>query len=423
MADHDNAFTSKTKHVLGILPSLKKGVFYLPENAWILTISSTIWSIGGAMSNPYVSLLYYNLGASAVLIGYFAAITSVITAFVQIVGGYVGDVWGRRRAIIVFSFLGVANNFVLAATPSVSLLLIPVIVGSISGIYGPLFSTALTESMEPSLRPRGIASYSFINNIPSVFGPYLGGLLIVHFGYVQGIRYALLAAGTFGILGISYRAAKMKETHTPPSAKSLSEFWREVISESRRALLKAGRNVRLLLYYSIFAAVGVGLTSSFSVLYFIDVLHFPAYFYGGLVGITSLIVMMLLFPAARMAEKIGLRKAVLYSSLSVPVNQFFFTYAKDISELVTWSVVGGMGSGLVGPALTSLQSDLVPRYMRGRIMAMFSALPMLLSVPAQIAGGYMYTLLPILPFIVSIPIFGVSVLMLWMIKEPSKLEM
>ena len=38
----------------------------------------------------------------------------------------------------------------------------------------------------------------------------------------------------------------------------------------------------------------------------------------------------------RMAERVGLKRAVLYASLSVPFNQLFFTYAKDISELITW---------------------------------------------------------------------------------------
>jgi len=85
-------------------------------------------------------------------------------------------------------------------------------------------------------------------------------------------------------------------------------------------------------------------------------------------------------------------------------------------------VVGGMGSGLLGPPLTSLQSDLVPKYMRGRIMAMFSAIPMLLAIPAQILGGYLYSVRPIVPFVLSIPIFAVSVFILSRIHEPSRLE-
>ena len=396
--------------------------FYLPGNAWILTWTSTVWSIGGALASPYQSLYYYFLGASPVLIGYLAATASLIAAVAQLIGGYVGDSWGRKRAIIIFSFLGVANNFVFFIVPSASLLVIPVIIGSVAGIYGPLFSTSLTESMDPSLRPRGIASYSFVNTIPSLFSPYIGGLLISHLGDIEGIRVAFFISGLFGILGISYRALTLSESFRPKTTVKFYAFWRKLISESVSAYRLAGRDVRLLLYYASLAAFGVGLASTFSVLYFIQSLHFPPYIYGALVGVASLVSMLLLFPAARMAERFGLKRAVLYASLSVPFNQLFFTYAKDISELITWSVVGGTGSALMGPPLTSLQSDLVPRHMRARIMALFSAIPLLVSIPAQILGGYLYEITPVTPFLVSIPVFLLSVYVVMRIREPSKLE-
>ncbi len=396
--------------------------FYLPGNAWILTSSSTLWSVGGAMASPYQSLFFYSIGASAILIGYLAAITSLVTAVSQLVGGYVGDVWGRKRAIIVFSFIGVANNFIYFMTPDAPLLLLPVVIGSVSGIYGPLFTTSLTESMKPELRHRGIASYSFINTIPAVISPYIGGMLISRFGDIQGIRFAFLAAGLFGIAAITYRALRMTENFTPRKKVSFSEFWFTLFAETRRAFSVVGKDARLLLLYSIVASFALGLTSSFSVLYFVQELHFQPYLYGIVVGISSFVVMLLLFPAARMVEKFGLKKSVVFSSLSVPLNQLFFTRAKDMDEMVTWSVVGGTGTALLGPPLTALQTDIVPKFIRGRIMAMFSALPLFFSIPAQILGGYLYSVTPLLPFIVSVPVFAVSVIVLLSIREPKRLE-
>jgi DHA1 family tetracycline resistance protein-like MFS transporter len=405
----------------GIAGRLKKH-FYLPGNAWILTSSSTLWSVGGAMASPYQSLFFYSIGASAILIGYLAAVTSLITAVSQLVGGYVGDAWGRKRAIIVFSFLGVANNFIYFMTPGAPLLLLPVVIGSISGIYGPLFTTSLTESMKPELRPRGIASYSFINTIPAVFSPYAGGLLISEFGDVEGLRIAFLISGLFGIAAITYRALRMTENYTPRKKVSFKEFWLTLFAETRSAFSIVGRDAKLLLLYSTVASFALGLTSSFSVLYFVQALHFQPYLYGIIVGISSSVVMLLLFPAARMVEKFGLKRSAIYSSLSVPLNQLFFTRAKDIDEMVTWSVVGGTGTALLGPPLTALQTDVVPKFIRGRIMAMFSALPLLFSIPAQILGGYLYSVTPLLPFLVSVPVFAVSVIVLLSIREPERLE-
>ncbi len=409
------AFSGRLSHRI-------RNAFYLPRNAWILTATSTVWSIGGSLSSPFQSLYFYNLGASVVFIGYLAALSSAIIAVVELIGGYVGDVWGRKRAIILFSFVGVANGFIYSVIPSANWLYLPVVVGSVAGIYGPLFSVALTESMEPAMRPRGIASYSVINILPSLFAPYVGGLLVQDFGNVAGLRIAFFLSGTFGVLGITWRALTLKETHEPPARVTFLRFWRSILRESRAALHAAGRDVHLLLYYAVLSAFGVGLTASFSILYFVQNLGVPAYEYGALVGATSLVILFLLFPAASLAERVGLKKAVVLASLSVPLNQYFFTLAKDVDELVAWSVVSGTGTAFLGPPLTSLQAGIVPRMIRGRIMAIFSAIPLLASIPAQILGGYLYTVTPVLPFFAAVPPFILSFLVLLRIREPQRLE-
>ena len=399
-----------------------RGAFYLPRNAWILTATATVWSIGGAMSTPFQSLYFYNLGASVVFIGYLAALSSAIIALAQIVGGYVGDVWGRKRTIVVFSFLSVANGFILAFLPSASWLYLPIVVGSVAGIYGPLFSTSLSESLEPSLRPRGIASFSVISTIPSVFGPYAGGALIGAFGVIPGLRLAFFLSGAFGIAGITWRALRLQETHRPATRVTFPQFARSLVRESRAALRGSGRDVHLLLYYAILSAFGVGLTSSFSILYLVQALHVPPIVFGLLVGATSFVVILLLFPAARLAERQGLKRAVVLASLSVPLNQFFFTLAKNVDELVAWSVVSGTGTALLGPPLSCLQAGIVPRMIRGRILAIFCAFPLLASVPAGILGVYLYTITPILPFLAAVPPFVLSFLILLRVREPVRLE-
>jgi DHA1 family tetracycline resistance protein-like MFS transporter len=399
-----------------------RGAFYLPRNAWILTATATVWSIGGAMSTPFQSLYFYDLGASVVFIGYLAALSSAIIAVSQIVGGYVGDVWGRKRTIILFSFVSVANGFLLAVLPDASWLYLPVVVGSIAGIYGPLFSASLSESLEPSLRPRGIASFSVISTIPSVFGPYVGGVLIRSLGDVPGLRLAFFLSGAFGIVGITWRALRLEETHPPTVRVSFRQFARSLVGESRAALRDSGRDVHLLLAYATVSAFGVGLTASFSILYFVQALRVSPLVFGLLAGATSVVVILLLFPAAALAERAGLKRAVILASLSVPLNQFFFTLAKSLDELVAWSVVSGTGTALLGPPLTSLQADIVPRMIRGRIMAIFSAFPLLATIPAQILGGYLYTLDPVLPFLAAVPPFVVSFLILLRIHEPKRLE-
>ena len=77
--------------------------FYLPKDAWILALSATIWSIGSSVVNPFQSIYFFALGANSLFIGYLLAMGSAVTALMQLLGGYVADIWGRRKVIIIFS--------------------------------------------------------------------------------------------------------------------------------------------------------------------------------------------------------------------------------------------------------------------------------------------------------------------------------
>ena len=148
-----------------------RGRFYLPGNTWVLALSATVWNIGGAMINPYQSVYFAGLGANSVFIGFLLAVNSAVTALMQLIGGYVADAWGRRKVIVIFSFLSAGSAFIFIFISEPAFLMIPIVIGAISGIYGPAFNATLTDSMEPDLRARGLVSFTLVTSLPSIFFP------------------------------------------------------------------------------------------------------------------------------------------------------------------------------------------------------------------------------------------------------------
>jgi DHA1 family tetracycline resistance protein-like MFS transporter len=136
---------------------------YLPSNAWVLALSATVWTIGGSMVNPYQSLFFFAIGADSVFIGFLLALSSAITALMQLIGGYIADNWGRRKVIVVFSIISAGTAFVYIFINQYQILIIPVILAGISGVYGPAFNATLTDSMQSELHARGIASFTFVD--------------------------------------------------------------------------------------------------------------------------------------------------------------------------------------------------------------------------------------------------------------------
>jgi len=388
---------------------------YLPGNAWVLAVSSAFWTVGGSIVNPYQSIFFEAIGTPLPFIGVLAALSSVVTAITYLVGGYIADTWGRRKVIAVFSFVAAANSFIYFFVKMWPELFIPVTVGAISGLYTPAFNATLNDSMKADLRPRGFASFTILTTIPSVFSPYIGGLLMQQFGDVEGLKIGFFVSGLLGVASVTWRALRLKETFKPSRSDSLSlaQFVVGVIRHNASAYRQAGSNARKLIVYSALSSVATGLSTLYVSIYVIKGLNLPPTYYGLLTGLSALTTILLLLPAASFVERFGLKRAAVLSALSSPLSMLVFVSANGMNDLIAWSMTGGVSGALTSPTIQSLQGNVVPAELRGRLMAMFSVVPLLVSTPAQIASGVLFTYVSRLaPFIVSIPFYAVSVYIL-----------
>jgi len=159
--------------------------------------------------------------------------------------------------------------------------------------------------------------------------------------------------------------------------------------------------------------VATGLSTLYISLYLIKGISLPPSIYGLLTGISALTTILLLLPAASFVSRVGLKKAAVLSALSSPLSMLVFVSANGMNDLITWSVTGGVSGALVSPTIQSLQGNTVPKQIRGRLMAMFNIVPLLVTTPAQIVSGYLYTYVShVAPFIASIPFYVASIVVL-----------
>jgi MFS family permease len=82
-----------------------------------------------------------------------------------------------------------------------------------------------------------------------------------------------------------------------------------------------------------------------------------------------------------------------------------------------------IGYGLFWPAYNALQADMIPREKRGRIMGTIGTLNVLATIPASAVAGFLYSLDPASPFILTI-VLGVIVCftVFLAVKEPKTRE-
>jgi MFS transporter, DHA1 family, tetracycline resistance protein len=392
---------------------------FLPRNAWILTSTSALWSVGSAMATPYQTLYFASLGASAFDIGILVAIGTGVTVFALLLGGYVADTWGRRRVIVVFCWVSVASAVIYAAIDAAYFIIIPIIIGSLASVYTPAFNSVMFDSIEPGDRIRGFSVFSAINTMPSIFTPTIGGLLMAHYGILDGVKIAYLASASFGAVSISFRQKLLKETYHPVGRerKSFFSFIKDSFLSGIDATRKSDKIVKQLLLYITLAGVGTGLTAPYASIYVVDHLNFNPIDYSVIVDLAGLTTVCLLLGVVFLIQRLGAKNGVMIASIAAPVSNVMFSQAKTMDELLEWGVTGAVGTAIQSPSLSTMQAEAIEQEHRGKILAMFSILPALVSLPSQVVAGYLYsTVAPVVPFIVAVVPFTIAAIVLFRLK-------
>lgn len=372
------------------------------------------------MANPYQSVYFASLGAAPFQIGLLVAYGTGVTALSLLVGGYIADVWGRRKVVVVFSWVSVASAFVYCAIGSPVLILLPLSLASVASFYTPAFNSIMMDSVEPEDRIRGFAVFSAINTAPSIFAPTVGGVLISFFGTNPGLRLCYLGSGLFGIVGVSLRSLKLSETYVVKNTrprKSFVSHLRDSFVDGIGAVRRSGPIVRRLLIYVTLAGVGTGFTSPYVSIYVVNYLGINALSYSVVVDLAGAATVLLLLMVVFLIRRLGSKRSILLASVAAPLSNVMFTQAKTMDELFEWGVTGAVSTALQSPSLSTMQAEAIDQANRGKVLAMFSILPTLVSLPSQVFAGYLYgAFSPVVPFALSLIPFGLAAFVLYTIR-------
>lgn len=393
--------------------------FYLPKNAWILTSTSALWTVGSAMANPYQTLYFSVLGAGSITIGLLVAFGTGVTIFATLIGGYMADTLGRRVVVIAFSWVSVLSAFVFFLINSAELIIVPLTISSVAGLYTPAFNSIMMDSIAPEDRVRGFSVFNAINTFPSVFAPTFGGILMSYFGVLHGIKYAYLGSALFGVVAVSIRTKRLQETYEPkrdPLRERHSPWYyiKNSFVEGLSSVRQSGSVVKKLLLYVTLAGVGTGLTSPFISLFVVDHLKFSPFDYSLVVDLAGISTVVLLLIVVFLIQRLGAKKSTLVASVAAPISNVIFAQAKTMDELLEWGVTGAVATAIQTPSLATMQAEAIPIEDRGKILAMFSILPLIVSLPSQVAAGFLYqNVSPASPFVISLLPFGAAALILY----------
>jgi EmrB/QacA subfamily drug resistance transporter len=164
-------------------PAAAEGIaFESGAGRWLLTVAvagSGMAFLDGTVVNVALPDIGRDLGASTsalqwILNGYLLTLASLI-----LLGGSLGDRYGRRRVFVLGVGLFTAASLLCAVAPSVELLIGARLLQGIGGALLTPGSLAIIEaSFRPGDRARAIGAWSGLGGVATALGPLLGGYLI-----------------------------------------------------------------------------------------------------------------------------------------------------------------------------------------------------------------------------------------------------
>jgi EmrB/QacA subfamily drug resistance transporter len=202
----------------GSSDAVEEVTFDSTAGRWVLAVAvlgSGLAFLDGTVVNVALPDIGRDFGASTsslqwILNGYLLTLASLI-----LLGGSLGDRYGRRRIFTLGAGLFTAASLLCAIAPNAGLL---VVARLLQGIGGALLTPGSLAMIEASFRPvdraRAIGAWSGLGGVATALGPLLGGYLV---GSVSW-RAIFLINLPLGIFVVAMASRHVPETRDPTTS-------------------------------------------------------------------------------------------------------------------------------------------------------------------------------------------------------------
>jgi MFS family permease len=330
------------------------------------------------------------LGAPVVAIGAYGSTKDLLDGLYQYPGGWVGDRYGRRRAMLLFVSLAAVGYLIVAAAPSWPVALVGLLfVMCWASMASPTLFAVVGDALPPARRAVGFSVQAILRRVPIVLAPTVGGILIVTHGVRSGVRIGLAVSIVMAGATLLVVRQMRLDLRTAPTASGIREVWRSLPTPLRRLLLS-----------DVFIRTCEGMVDVFLVLYAINVVGIGAPAFGVLIGVQTAVVIACSLPAARLADRLGRKPFVVATFLAFTCFPLTVVAAHSFTGLVLAFVVGGLRE-IGEPARKALILEFVPPAVRARGVGVYYLIRSVAIAPAATVGGVLWNTAPSLPFLVA----------------------
>src|SRR3989442_9421392 len=210
----------------------------------ILAVSAAVFllALGENLWKRFLPKYLEALGAPVAAIGLFGSFQDLLDGVYQYPGGWIGDRYGRRRALLLFVALATIGYALYWIAPSWPFVFVGLLfVMAWSSMASPTLFAVVGDALPKERRALGFTVQSILRRIPIAVAPTLGGLAIAAYGVRGGIHLGLAITVGLAVLTL----AAVRRVDIPVSVDvvpiHIVTVWRPLPTPPRWALPPANR--------------------------------------------------------------------------------------------------------------------------------------------------------------------------------------
>jgi len=350
---------------------------------WTLFFVQMIVAAGFGAAMPFVSIYFYRvLGVPMRIVGTIMLVSAAVSAAGRLFGGELADRLGRRPLIATtlgirtVLFFGMAVLIHLKVHYLV-LALVFLLVRLIGAASQPALSAMVADIVPPEKRVEAFGVLRIGGNAGWAIGPAVGGFLIA---VSYSALFLLTAGATFIgmilILLFTTESIRTKETE---------RF-------SLRQVLAAGKDREFLVFclFSLALFLVMGQFASTLSVFSTEMVGISNVELGFLYTLNGIVVVLFQWPAAFIAAKIGIRRALIAGSLFFAAGYFAVGLVHSYTLLLLLMVVITTGEVFFSPSATTAVANMAPETRTGRYMGFFGLAEASGWSAGPFIGGFLY---------------------------------
>jgi MFS family permease len=414
---------------------LRREFSFISGNYLILIVSWMMMDVAMETPVPYYQLYVQALEGTGMALGIIGFANFIAMAVVAFPGGYLADKYGRRWLITTMTF-GLAFSYLFYAfAPEGHLDVLGISVqgwhfilagATIQGlclIYQPALFAMVQDSLPPERRGVGSSLIQMIHGTFNTPGPVIGGLLLLTFGLVPGMRIVYMFVFALFISAAIWRL-RLKETITNADPIRFRYFISSYPQAFRECCINVWETVpkSVLWLFAVqimlmFANAQINVINS---IYAIHNLGIPEELWW--LAFVPLLVTMIVasIPIGKAIDRIGPKIPLLLGPIVLALSTTLFVFGSFFTVMVSMCL-NGLVFLLIMSSAMALTASLVEPENRGKVRGFLNFMGYVFTAVGMLLGNFLYDLYPPLPFLITITLTGpMFVIVVLRIRGPAE---